>query len=216
MTQEQLNEILELHERWADNIACGRSGSDYGGKRANFKNEIIGGLDFSDKDLQGANFKDSCLRYCDFRGTNLQDANLKGADIRGSNFYMASLSGANTENVLYNYKTLFFALQCPKEGSFIGYKRASDMIVKLLITEDAKRSSATGRKCRCSKAKVLSITTLTDEDVGVTSVRSSFNPDFIYSIGQEVSVSDFDEDRWNECSSGIHFFMDRNEAVMYK
>ena len=49
MTQEQLNEILELHERWADNIACGRSGSDYGGKRANFKNEIIGGLDFSDK-----------------------------------------------------------------------------------------------------------------------------------------------------------------------
>ena len=28
-------------------------------------------------------------------------------------------------------------------------------------------------------------------------------------------VKDFDDDRWNECSTGIHFFITRDEAVMY-
>ncbi|MCE5225751.1 MAG: DUF5758 domain-containing protein [Porphyromonadaceae bacterium] len=30
-----------------------------------------------------------------------------------------------------------------------------------------------------------------------------------------VKVDDFDENRWNECSSGIHFFIAREMAVQY-
>ena len=30
-----------------------------------------------------------------------------------------------------------------------------------------------------------------------------------------VSVNDFDTNRWKECSTGIHFFMTREEAVEY-
>ena len=149
-------------------------------------------------------------KCADLRGANLRGANLRGADLRG-----ADLSKANLANIRYNNKTSFFALQCPEEGSFVGYKKARDKIVKLLITEDAKRSSATTRKCRCSKAKVLSITNLDGSDSKCVYVRSNYDSNFIYTIGEMVEVSSFDENRWNECSTGIHFFITRDEAVQY-
>jgi len=78
-----------------------------------------------------------------------------------------------------------------------------------LITEDAKRSSATTRKCRASKAKVLEISG------GITEVSSKWDIHFIYKVGETVEVKDFDENRWNECSTGIHFFLTRKEAEEY-
>lgn len=33
---------------------------------------------------------------------------------------------------------------------------------------------------------------------------------------ETVSVADFDENRWNECAPGIHFFITREEAVRYE
>ena len=49
----------------------------------------------------------------------------------------------------------------------------------------------------------------------VTEVRSNRDSDFIYKVGEMVSVDNFDEDRWNECSTGIHFFINFQEAVEY-
>lgn len=89
------------------------------------------------------------------------------------------------------------------------------MIVKLEIPADAKRSSATSRKCRASKATVISITKSNGEDAGVSSVHSDYDISFVYTVGETIEVDDFDEDRWNECSSGIHHFITRNEAVNY-
>ena len=105
---------------------------------------------------------------------------------------------------------------CPEKGSFIGFKKAAgNYIVELEITEDALRSSATSRKCRCSKAKVLSITNLDGSDSGLTEVVSKLCPDFVYTIGEIVEAPDFNTDRWEECSAGIHFFITRQEAVDY-
>lgn len=36
---------------------------------------------------------------------------------------------------------------------------------------------------------------------------------FIYTVGEIAMVDDFDENRWNECSTGIHFFVNFQEAV---
>lgn len=130
-------------------------------------------------------------------------------------FYGANLRSANLLNVRYDECTGFFALVCPEEGSFIGYKKANGHIVKLRITEDALRSSATSRKCRCSKAEVLSITTLDGEDDGLTSIPSNYDSDFIYRVGTTVEVEDFETDRWDKCAAGIHFFITRQEAVQY-
>ena len=155
------------------------------------------------------------LNEYDFYGANLRSANLSGADLSGANLSGADLSGADLLNVRYDECTGFFALVCPEEGSFIGYKKANGHIVKLRITEDALRSSATSRKCRCSKAEVLSITTLDGEDDGLTSIPSNYDSNFIYRVGTTVEVEDFETDRWDECAAGIHFFITRQEAVQY-
>ena len=149
----------------------------------------------SDADLRGANLSDANLRYADLRGANLSDANLSG--------------------IKYNETTSFFALQCPEKGSFVAYKKCENrLIVELLITEDAKRSSATTRKCRASKAKVISITNVESTETFEQAV-SQHDRRFVYKVGETVEVENFDTDRWNECSTGIHFFITRQEAVNY-
>ena len=109
----------------------------------------------------------------------------------------------------------FIPYACPDFGKFIGYKKASGYIVELEIPEDAKRLSATTRKCRCNKAKVLRILHFDRTVADITEVKSSYNSKFIYKVGDIVSVDNFDEDRWNECSTGIHFFINFKEAVDY-
>ena len=133
---------------------------------------------------------------------NLYGANLYGADLRGANLYGA-------KNIP------FIPYACPDFGIFIGFKKAHGYIVVLEIPEDARRLSATGRKCRCDKAKVLQIQKLDGAESGLTEIASDYSSEFIYRVGETVFVPDFDENRWNECSTGIHFFINRQEAVDY-
>lgn len=156
------------------------------------------------------------LCCADLSGADLRCANLSGANLRGANLSGANLSGAeNIDKTAWDAYTAFYPLQCPETGSFIGYKKAADKIVMLEICADAKRSSATSRKCRCSKAKVLSITNLDGSDSGLTEITSDFNKEFVYRVGEIAEAPDFDENRWDECTAGIHFFITRGEAVKY-
>ena len=134
------------------------------------------------------------------RGANLRDANLRDANLRGAN-----LRGA---------KGCY--LSCPTEGSFIGWKKASGHIVKLRIPEDARRSSATGHKCRCDKAYVMEIQNMDGTKATEDTVRSDHDKNFVYTVGATVEVPDFDDNRWSECAPGIHFFIDRRAAVEYQ
>ena len=43
----------------------------------------------------------------------------------------------------------------------------------------------------------------------------ALSEDYTDKVGEIVKVDNFDKDRWNECSPGIHFFMTRDEAVRY-
>ena len=107
---------------------------------------------------------------------------------------------------------------CPEKGGFTAFKKlADDSIAELLIPEHAKRSSATTRKCRCSEALVVEITDEKGDKVGVGySMCGGQNGEkTVYTVGQMVYPDGFDEDRWNECSNGIHFFMTRKEAEMW-
>ena len=131
---------------------------------------------------------------------NLWDANLRNADLWGA-YHDSSMA--------------FLPIQCPEEGSFIAYKKAKGLVVKLLIPDDAKRSSATSRKCRCDKAKVLEIMQPDKTPSNITSVPSNYDPDFVYEVGKTVMVSDFEEDRFVECAAGIHFFITFDEAKKY-
>ena len=176
---------------------------------ANLSDTNLRSVYLKDVDLTGAN-----LNYANLTDAYLKDVDLIGADLRDANLIGANLIDANLTDIKYNHTTSFFSLQCPEKGSFIGYKKADNKIVELLITEDSKRSSATTSKCRCSKAKVLSITSL-DGKEEYTDVASNYDFNFIYEVGKIVEVKDYDENRWKECSTGIHFFITREEAVMY-
>ena len=143
----------------------------------------------------------------DCEGWQHMRANLSGANLYGANLYGANLSGA--ENVP------FVPMVCPDTGSFIGFKKASGHIVMLGIPEDARRLSATGRKCRCDKAIVIRIEDMDGTTSDLTEVASDRDSGFVYKVGKMVSVPNFCEDRWQECSAGIHFFINRQEAVNY-
>lgn len=177
---------------------------------------IINAADLSYADLSGANLCYTNLCNTDLHNANISGANLCGADLSGANLSRANLRSTDLSKLIYDEDTAFYALQCPETGSFIGYKKAHGYIVELEILADAKRSSATSRKCRCSAAKVLSITTISGKSTNVKEIASNKDPNFVYRVGEIVRVDCFDEDRWNECSTGIHFFITRSEAERYE
>lgn len=177
-------------------------------------------------------FYESVLRNARFLKCKLVNVNLS------VNLSKVEISDCELENIITDSYTSFYSLQCPEEGAFIGFKKAvvfvpnvisenyivtnmnvwtpQPVIVKLQITEDSLRSSATSRKCRCSKAKVLSISYLDGTECPEGTIAySQYDSDFIYKIGDILEIKNFDENRWEECSTGIHFFITREEAVNY-
>ena len=176
----------------------------------------LNGANLLEADLCETDLRDVYLEYADLRGAYLENADLRGANLRGTDFKGADLRGADLSDIYYSVYTSFLTSQCPTDGSFIGWKRLDKYIVKLKICEDADRSSSTSIICRCSKAEVLEIQNLDGSRAGITEICSDYNKDFIYKVGETVEVKDFDKCRWNGCSNGIHFFIDRNMAVAYR
>lgn len=257
MTQDELNVILEKHQKWMNGGAGGEraclhranlSGLDLSGAQLSYADLTQTNLyntnlhrtclfksDLIDADIQYADLRGAQVSYANLSHTNLAHSNLSNAELTSANLSYAKCRCTRLDNTILADAILSHArlgeailskaiglppIACPEEGSFIGYKAALTVvngdqincIVKLRITEDAKRSSATTRKCRCSKAEVMSITTVDGEELGVAAY-SYKHPCFIYGVGNTVEVSDFDENRWNECSTGIHFFLSRSDAV---
>ena len=207
MTREELSSILENHKHWINEDCEG-----WENMMANLCDANLRYANLCDANLRYANLRGADLYYANLCNANLCDANLCDANLRGANLCDADLRYAN----LRGAKNLpFIPYVCPDTGSFIGYKKANNKIVKLEISEDAKRLSATSRKCRCNKAKVLGIYDYERNLLEDKEVASDRDKDFIYRVGELVEVKDFDEDRWNECSTGIHFFINFEEAVKY-
>ena len=198
-------------------------GADLGGadlesanlEGANLRGANLEGANLRGANLEGANLRSAYLEGANLRGADLEDANLEGAYLRGAYLGGANLRSAYLEDANFSEYTSFLASQCPIEGSFIGWKKCGGYIVKLKICEDAERSSSTSLKCRCSKAEVLEIQNLDGSVADITEICSNYDKNFIYKVGETIEVKDFDKCRWNECSNGIHFFIDRNVAVAY-
>ena len=152
---------------------------------------------------------------------NLMAADLKSADLKSADLKAADLKSANlryAKNVdLYR---LHDHVSILPEGELIGWKKTisskgEPILVKLRIPVDARRSNAAGRKCRCDKAIILS-----QEHVDGKRFRgmshSQYDSEFAYTTGETLTITDFDEDVWEECAKGIHFFITRSEAEDYQ
>lgn len=182
---------------------------------ANLSEAFLFEANLSWANLTGANLFEADLTAANLFGAILSGTKLSEAKLCGVNLSRAYLRDTDLRNVRWDVYTAFYSMACPEEGAFIGWKKANGKIVKLHITEDAKRSSATSRKCRCSKAEVLEIQNLDGSISDLKSVSSNYDSSFLYTVGETVEVPDFDDDRWDECSQGIHFFITRQEAVNY-
>lgn len=173
--------------------------------------------DLRGADLSGTNLTRVCLMGADLRGANLVYANLAGAyftgaDLRGANLrdaYIIDADFRGAENVPFIPSYL-------PVGEFVAWKKCQNRIIKLKILEDSKRSRATSDKCRCDKALVLGFEEL--DGTPITDITEIVNTDYTechYKVGEVVYADKWDTDRWNECSHGIHFFIDRQSAVEY-
>jgi hypothetical protein len=155
-------------------------------------------------DLRGADLRGANLRGADLRGANLRGADLRGANLRGADLRGADLRGAN----LLELKSAQLSI-VPEHGAFIGWKKCQDnVLVQVQIGQDAKRSNATGRKCRAEWVTVLDV-------IGACKGVSQYDSKTTYIKGEIVRCDVWEEDRFVECGGGIHFFITRIEAENY-
>ena len=184
------------------------SGADLSG--ANLRGANLGDADLSDANLSSAYLGGAYLWRADLSGVNL-----RGAYLGGAYLWRADLGGANLSGAQYNEETAFLAFVCPEEGDFIAWKKVGEVIVKLRIPSESRRSSATTRKCRCEFAEVLELQNLDGTTYKDDKVVNDNYVETIYKVGEIVRPDFWDGNRWNECSHGIHFFMTRDEAVRF-
>lgn len=211
------------------------SESCFGG--TTFMNCTFLGCNFKNSDLDGVHFIACRFFNCKFddrtkiNRTKFSKVYFDSTDLRQLDFRWADIHEfcvSDTCDINYNQ----LPLSCPAEGSFIAYKKVKNAnldvsdrrtisnqysyIAVLEIPADAKRSSAGNNKCRADKAKVIRFETL-DGRVVDTKIKccSCFNKSFYYELGKMVTAENFDENRYNECAPGIHFFVSRVDAVNY-
>ena len=217
---EEVKTILERHKHWLNEDCNG-----WEDMKADLRGADLHGADLYSANLRGADLYSANLHGADLRYANLRGADLRGADLRGADLYSANLHGADLHGAdlrgadLRGAKNVpYIPMACPEEGAFIAWKQVSDgrrnnVLVKLLVPEDAHRSSATGRKCRADKAQVLAIMMADGTAFCGTTAYSKHDGSFTYKVGETLTVDDFDEDRFHECAPGIHFYMGRQEAI---
>ena len=185
--------------------------------RANLYGANLDGASLYGASLCGASLDRANLTRANLTGANLDGASLYGASLCGASLDRANLTRANLDGANLDGATNipFIPFACPSDGAFIGWKKVNNCLIMLEIPEDARRCSCTSQKCRCDKAKVLGITNL-DTNQSVSEIKNtSYSPAVTYVVGEMVYPDSFDENRWNECSHGIHFFINKQNAIDY-
>ena len=191
MKPKEIVSILNLHLKWTN--------GESDGTRANLSRADLRGADLRWANLSGANLSGANLSGANLRGANLRGADLSRADLRWANLSGANLSGANLRGANLSHYQI-----CPEEGDFIAWKSlANDVVCKLLIPADAKRtSSLIGRKCRAEKVVVI-------EGEGYDK-----HTGYLYYAPGEIVIADsYNDDIRLECTHGIHFFITKREAI---
>ena len=202
---ENLKNILEAHREWLNNN---------GGKCANLSNADLRDANLSNAILSYANLSNAILRGANLSNAILSYANLSNADLRGANLSNANLSYAR------NIPNYVLAITCIlPAGDIIGWKKCNNnIIVKMKIPANANRSNSTGRKCRAEYVKVLALyagASLEELSADTIAVTDKHGPKTEYQKGKTVKCNQWDNDRRQECSGGIHFFTTRYEAENY-
>lgn len=183
--------------------------------KADLRGAFLDSTDLSNAVLTKANLSNANLSFSNLSHAYMTGANLLNANLHKAQTYMTSLRGA--KNIPY------IPLACPSDGEFVAWKKVvvdrkdmpDEYLIKLRVPEDARRSSATGRKCRCDKAEVLEITNIETGEPLKSIINHVFGVNTTYTVGEIVYPDGFNENRWIECAKGIHFFINKQDALNY-
>ena len=177
-------------------------------ENANLRYANLRYANLENANLENANLRYANLRYANLRYANLENANLRYANLENANLENANLRYANLENANLDESEEKRKGQIIKEKVIV-FKKCQQKIVELELQVGSIVFCINGKKCRTNKAKVVSIDG--KKTKGLT-IASNYNDDFIYEVGKMVEVEDFDLMYNVECSTGIHFFYDREDA----
>jgi len=179
---------------------------------------IFRGIDFSEIHVVSNMFT-----YCRFEDCIFTESTLYVFD--GCTFINCKFFGTFKASLFdcdFDTHVPYMPMTCPVEGDIIGWKvcrgqnNRTPYLVKLRISDGIKRTSGLGsRKCRCERALVLDILHMDGTPAKETVVVSYYDKTFIYKKGQWACCDHYDNDRRFVCSSGIHFFMEQQEAINY-
>ena len=231
MKNDDLKVVLEAHAKWVRgetgglcaNLSCADLSGAYLSRAnlsganlscanlsgANLRGAYLRGAYLSGAYLSCANLSRADLSGAYLSGANLSCANLSRADLSGANLSCANLSGADLSGAVDAEYALAQHSILPETGPIWGWKKCrNNVLVKLVVGDTAKRSHATGRKCRAEHVKVLEVI---GDKIGI----STYDINTQYRAGQIVRCDKWNEDRWTECGGGIHFFLTRIEAERY-
>lgn len=179
---------------------------------------------FKETDFNEIHTVFNMFSYCCFEGCTFTESTLYV--FNGCTFINCEFSGtfkASLFDCNFDAHVPYMPMTCPAEGDIIGWKVCrgqnnflTPYLVKLRIPDGVKRTSGLGsRKCRCERALVLDILHMDGMPAKETVVVSYYDKTFIYKKGQWACCDYYDNDRRFVCSSGIHFFMERQEAINY-
>ena len=160
--------------------------------------------------IKAALAKKVSLRSADLRSADLRYADLSYADLRYADLSSADLRSAKNSELAVAMTRILPA------GTLIGWKKLRDgVIAQLEIPATARRSHAFGRKCRAESAKVLAMFIGSKPFEGVG--RSLKTESFTYEVGATVVPTEPFSEVWTEeCASGIHFLITREEAEAFE
>jgi hypothetical protein len=198
---------LDLHKKWIvddpDGVClvtvAGPVTIDANLHDADLRRANLRGANLRGANLRGANLSGAYLHDANLSGANLHDANLRGANLRGAYLSGADLSGANLRGA--NLRG--------------AYLHDADLSGAYLHDADLRRANLRGANLHDAKNvpdHVGAFTNILPDGEPVQECHSQHDVDFVYRVGETVQPDGWDEDRWNECSNGIHFFITRYEA----
>ena len=242
ITKEELKTIIGQHKLWLDSnkkegkradlssvdlFGADLSGANLSGAdltdanltRANLYRANLTDANLTRANLTGANLIRAILTDADLSSVDLFGADLSGANLSGANLTGADLTGTNLIDSELEYANLTDAIldekeQCRKgivlTEPMIGYKQSDEgKIITLEMPICAKVFSINNNKRRTNKCKVIDMQ-------GETELCSIYYADFKYHVGDEIDIIDFYDNYNVECSTGIHFFLTREEAESFE
>lgn len=211
-------------------------------RRSNFEKADFYGSSLTDCYFSLANLTGARMAGANLANSNFIEAILDGTDFECSNLSFAIFDhkpsneykfGKVLDRPIIGYKKASKDVITKVNGAV--YNLRVPVIVTLEIPEGAVVLSVNGCKCRTNLARVLDTEYLVETDeylrnfipeneeefamlaeVRDRPVRSIYDHEFFYIPGIEIKIKDFDLSYNIECSTGIHFFLTKKEAIDFK